>query len=500
MAIPQLKLRKDVWTYFPVNMDAMGRGANGADRYGIEWHNMKVRSAAASEGISAEFYKQRTLPVLIKALRDSTAWTVEAPPPGGRFIAVIAMRFGGPVAAPPRNATRRLSPKRNASPPKNRKASKSPKASPTRKASKSPKASPTRKASPARLSGNALIKKARGILNILADSTVDRLSTEFANTIVPKTDADFAALMELILDTMLDTQAYHPLIIKLLQTLDAKHSSRPYPQKPSAALAALLLERVRSEPRFVLLDIQAEEGDIEMTNAVEEDIMRQKRYHRSAMLFLGFMYREGLLSAAQLTPVLQTLLAAAKTSDADYRLQDAAVQGLVFALMRAGQRLEMEAPAEMATYKTEIAGLAETIRRGAIRSLCLDFAEAAAEGYKIKEGTPWAVGAPRTDIRGAVKAPLLAAPVAPAAEGLGADIGELWRRFPLDVKEQGGVWVIRFHMKKLGERYAKEAGRYRSQDELAAALQRHILSLIDNSKHWRRGPVVPGALVTVVKA
>jgi hypothetical protein len=198
--------------------------------------------------------------------------------------------------------------------------------------------------------------------------------------------------------------------------------------------------------------------------------------------------------------VLSKLAAAAKDAEGDYRLQDAAIQGLLFVLIRAGRRMEAEggaAAGQLEGLKTDIRGLSESVRRGAIKSLCLDFLEAAAEGYTIKEGKPWAVGAPKDAIQ-ALKPAAPAAPVAPAAEGLGSDIAELWRRFPLDVKQQGNMWVIRFHMKKLGERFAREAGRYRTQADLESALSKHVLSLIDNSRYWKRGPVVPGALVTVV--
>ena len=526
-AIPPLKLRKDIWTYFPVNMDAIGRGANGADRYGIEWHNMKIRAAATAARMTPDAYKQQLFPKMLQALQASNAWNVEAPPPGSRFIAVIAMRFGAPAAA--NNATRKVMASRrlSASPkPKspiqtrkskspNKPKSKSPtqtrkSKSPNKPKSKSPtqtRKSPTQTRKS--LTPTSLLKRAKAILNIMSDATADKLTAEFA-ALTPKTAADFAALMKLVLDVMLDTQAYHPLIIKLLHALDAKHHSRPYPQLPSAALADLLMARIATEPRFVLLEIQTEEGELEATNAVEEDIMRQKRFHRSAMLFVGYMYREGFIPYTSLAPVIQKLLKAAQDTDDDYRLQDASVQGLIFILIRAGQRMETDAPKELAELKQVIKALSESIRRGAIKALCLEFLEAAEGGYKIKEGVPWAVGAPKGDIKRAGPAqpqpaalgPLLAppAPQAPQApkEALGADIGELWRRFPLDVKQQGDVWIVRFHMKKLAERFARESGRYRTQREFEDAQARHILSLVDNSTHWKRGPPPPaGALVTI---
>lgn len=40
---------------------------------------------------------------------------------------------------------------------------------------------------------------------------------------------------------------------------------------------------------------------------------------------------------------------------------------------------------------------------------------------------------------------------------------------------------------------------YQTVADLEATLARHILQLIDASAHWKRGPSMPGTLVTVVK-
>ena len=88
---PTLKLRKNIWTYFPVTLDARGKGANGAERHCVEWHNTKVRQMAKEAGKSEAAMKAEILPRLLRALSAARGWTVEAPEPGTRCIATLAM-------------------------------------------------------------------------------------------------------------------------------------------------------------------------------------------------------------------------------------------------------------------------------------------------------------------------------------------------------------------------------------------------------------------------
>jgi hypothetical protein len=50
MTTPVLVRREDIWRYFPVNSVQLGRGANGADRHGIEWHRKKLMDLAYERG------------------------------------------------------------------------------------------------------------------------------------------------------------------------------------------------------------------------------------------------------------------------------------------------------------------------------------------------------------------------------------------------------------------------------------------------------------------
>jgi hypothetical protein len=185
----------------------------------------------------------------------------------------------------------------------------------------------------------------------------------------------------------------------------------------------------------------------------------------------------------------------------DYRIYDGYAQGLMYTLIRAGARMVAEGGEAAATFQSILVGierLSKEAKRGFVRSDALEFLESATHGFKIKAGMTWTIGAPISDVR--VKHAKAAAPAQPAqVPGLGADIGELWRRFPLDVKQEGAMYVVRFHNKKLRERYEKEGGKYRTVGDLEAVLARHIIQLVDTSAFWKRGPAMPGTLVTIVK-
>jgi hypothetical protein len=350
-----------------------------------------------------------------------------------------------------------------------------------------------------------MIKKARGLLNLMSAASVDRLSHEFAS-LSPKTVGDFEDLMKVVSEIALDQQAYHPLVIHLLHVLDARHAERPYHEKPSKVVGERMLARALEEPLFAKLEVAAEETNSPNKN-LDNKVSLQKRFFRSVMLLTGFLYRDGFVSWTSYKPLLQHFASMALETDPaelDYRVYDGFAQGLMYTLIRAGARMVAEG-GEAAAMFQELAGgigrLAKEAKRGFVRADANEFLESAADGFKIKAGMTWTVGAPLGDIKPRGKpAPKPAPkPAAPAPEGLGADISSLWRRFPLDVKQEGAVYVVKFHHKKLQERYASESARFKSVGDLEAALGRHIISLIDHSAHWKRGPAVSGALVTIVK-
>jgi hypothetical protein len=494
--VPDLRLRKDIWAHFPVNVDSLGRGTNGVDRHCIEWHNLKIRQIAQAEGKTPDQVKRELLPRLIGALSASRAWTVEAPEPGSKCIAVIAMRFlpantrknrvGNRVE---NNGTRKANTKANTKPLEWRR---SPTKSKTHKSANTKNIKNITKKAPKNLSdltGDALQKKAMALLNKMSDATFDRLAAEFAS-LQPKTESDKDRLVQVLVEIAMDQQAYHPLLIRLLHVLEAKDTLI---SAVVAAVVAKVVLRCEEEPVFAKIEVAAEEAS--PNKNIEEKVLLQKRFFRATTLFTGFLYRDGFLAWSPFSKVLQQFASVVFETDPaeiDYRIYDATAQGLLYLLIRGGARMQVEEPATFTRMVKEIERLAKEAKRGLVRSDATEFLEAVEHNFRIKPNMTWTIGAPTTDIK--KKTPVKAKEV-----GLGADVSELWRRFPLDVKQVGDEYHVRFHNKKLQERHQKESGKYRSAEDLKEALSRQIMRLVEHSEHWKQGPTIPGVFLTLQK-
>ncbi len=86
-SVPTLKLRKDIWTHFPVCLNKVSiPSADNRDRYFIQWDNKKLKEWSQN----IPFYATVTEERLLKALRQCTRWSVE-PARNSNEICVIAM-------------------------------------------------------------------------------------------------------------------------------------------------------------------------------------------------------------------------------------------------------------------------------------------------------------------------------------------------------------------------------------------------------------------------
>jgi hypothetical protein len=93
-SVPSLRLRKDIWTHFPVCLVKIPT-ADGRDRYSVQWH--KKNLAEWSQNIPG--YEDVAKLRLMQALVSSDRWTVERPV-GGDNICVIAMNFSAAEQTP----------------------------------------------------------------------------------------------------------------------------------------------------------------------------------------------------------------------------------------------------------------------------------------------------------------------------------------------------------------------------------------------------------------
>lgn len=82
---PSLRLRKDIWTHFPVCLVKLPTAEDGRDRYAIQWHQKNLTEW--SQGIPQ--YPVITHVRLLKALKASERWTVEKPATPGDLCVIV---------------------------------------------------------------------------------------------------------------------------------------------------------------------------------------------------------------------------------------------------------------------------------------------------------------------------------------------------------------------------------------------------------------------------
>ena len=85
----RLKLRKDIWTHFPVIVVPLGRGTDGAERHAIVWHRKKIADMRNSAHSWNETHEQQRL---VKCLQENTKWTLEKST-NPAYICVIRMKY-----------------------------------------------------------------------------------------------------------------------------------------------------------------------------------------------------------------------------------------------------------------------------------------------------------------------------------------------------------------------------------------------------------------------
>lgn len=91
---PVLNLRKDIWTHFPVVLNPLGNGEDGAERHAVCWHctNLVAWRTEHPQPESWVDYETLTRRRLLRALTASTKWTVE-PAVAPDQICILRMNF-----------------------------------------------------------------------------------------------------------------------------------------------------------------------------------------------------------------------------------------------------------------------------------------------------------------------------------------------------------------------------------------------------------------------
>ena len=71
---PDLRLRKDIWTHFPVTVVPLGRSSDGAERHSVQWH--RERLLTGRDDFDFDEYVNTVERRLFKALEASSKWDV----------------------------------------------------------------------------------------------------------------------------------------------------------------------------------------------------------------------------------------------------------------------------------------------------------------------------------------------------------------------------------------------------------------------------------------
>jgi hypothetical protein len=266
----------------------------------------------------------------------------------------------------------------------------------------------------------------------------------------------------------------------MLRRMAVRHTTHPYPSPPCAALNECLLGTFAKGPEGVQMAVDMEEGRLnEKNDTLDAQKKRKTLRYESLTLLLGYLLREEMLPLADFIKAFRSLKV---DEEDDYRLQDVAVQAMLFMLIRAGPRLSVlpEAHEFLRAALEAIQTIADSYPRGPFRSLAKELLACKERGWVLGmvEGSApkWTVGAPKEGVvvRAVVKA------LAP--DGLGPDPLELARRFPLVVRLDAiakGVHAVEIHGKKMRERCAASG---KSEKEVLAA----VFELVKDSAHFER--------------
>jgi hypothetical protein len=95
--LPDLKLRKDIWTHFPVNVYPLGTASDGAERHSIVWRRKELVAWREANPGEYDVWMKREFQLetrLINALKASSKWIVENPEQADQ-LCIIRMNYKG---------------------------------------------------------------------------------------------------------------------------------------------------------------------------------------------------------------------------------------------------------------------------------------------------------------------------------------------------------------------------------------------------------------------
>ena len=496
----------------------------------VKWHIGNIRATAAAEGMTEAQVREQIRPRLLKALRASPLWSVrELDDP--KEIAKITMKPVASAAASSAvgtvvaNATRKANvaiaiangtrnARRNASVVAAATAVAATELATTAAAASSAAAVLTEGPEKIALVRRPLFKKTESssmiaLFNKLSEKNVAVILEQFIE-ITPESEAGMIKVIQTLLKMAVANQAWHPIYIQFIKGMALRHDAKPYPVHPVTALFDNMCTQMAEGSPGVELRLSLAANINDKNDRLVESMTLQRNFISLGYL-AGYMVRDQLLSADQCARMYHILATPSASGGAggpstlsQEKDKDATMS--IFALiLRAGPRLVLT-PAAHSLLTELLAFVTATSSKTPSDIVTLaakDVLECASRGWVVTHakhmvGAPPELPIPKADvavpkaalkgISAAVSASASASSASATAAhgplGLGPDVGELYRRFPLEVLQldaEENFFTVKVHGKKMADRCK---GVARCESDLLG----HVEALVNHSSHWRRLP------------
>ena len=533
-----------------VRLPFAGTWNAAAGYYEIKWHGMNIGKIAAENG---DLFRNQNdakaffEPVLADVVKGMKYW--KAGPKVGGLIATLARKGTSPTAGAPAKAIRKgLEPEITAEEEAAMKRG-------AEKAVERLRKEEIRYATNEVVSGAGMKKYLLAALNTIDHGNFEKIVARITR-LIPESDTDFREMIVYIFNHALNAKLNTDIYMQVIITMEEKHKSRPYPASPVAVFTDLVMKHYEMEPIAARLEDGSLSEDAAVATGASVDEIAMKRQFQITMFMVGLLYRLQMISYSRFKAVVDGHLKkiAATTGEDDFmendlRYRQRYVEALCYVMMRAAKRLIQDGAAE---FLGKINGAIEKYAEGGAgyetnsytRGICTKYLDAIKMGYKFKsENIVWGYGAPMENLirsttrksaspkrnqtrkskspnkpaspkknqtrksaspkRNSPKNKTRKSPKINVAEYNSPRVHDIIKRFPVtyDLKDGGkeGVIVKAVNNKQATERYEKAPKKlYSSVEDFKAKQVKMLEAIFAESKHWKKGPAMPGMLMNVV--
>ena len=488
----------------------------------VKWHVSNIRATAAAERMTEAQVKDQIRPRLLKALRASPLWSVrELDDP--KEIAKLTMKpiasaaATSAVATVVANATRRANVgnangTRNAK--RNAAAAAATELATAAAVASSAAAVLTEGPEKVTFGRKPLFKKTESsamlaLFNKLSEKNVDAILEQFIE-ITPESEAGMVKVIQTLLKMAVANQAWHPIYIQFIKGMALRHDAKPYPVHPITALFDHTCTLMADGSPEVELRLALPANINDKNDRLLESLTLQRNFISLGYL-AGYMVRDQLLSAeqcARMYHILATPASGSASSEVTKEKEKDATMAIFAMILRAGPRLVLTpaAHALLAELMAFVTVVSSKTPADIVTLAAKDVLDCASRGWAVthakhKIGAPPELEIPKAAVvvpkatlaqiatvsnSSSSAAATAAAPrhAGPGSLGLGPDVGELYRRFPLEVLQldaEENFFNVKVHGKKMADRCK---GVAKCESDLLGQIE----TLVNHSSHWRRMP------------